>query len=76
MNDELIESLVTLMNVQSKYNKAVAEFEGYSWDWYGRDLIKELDEAKENAKNLMDKYIDERARAIVAEHFVKEISIE
>jgi hypothetical protein len=74
--NELIESLITLMNTQSRYNKAVAEFEGYSWDWYGRNIIEELDEAKENAKNLMDKKIDERVKIKIEEYFVKDISIE
>ena len=73
---ELIESLVTLMNVQSRYNKAVEEFDGYSWDWYGRDMIEELDNAKTNAKDSMDKYIDERVDAKIEEYHVKDISIE
>jgi len=60
---ELIESLVTLMNVQSRYNKAVEEFDGYSWDYYGRNMIDELDNAKKDAKDSMDKYIDERVDA-------------
>jgi len=61
--DKLIEAFVTLMNVQSRYNKEVAEFEGYSWDYYGRNIIEELDNAKEEFKKAMNKCIDERIEA-------------
>ena len=61
--DDLIESLVNLINVQSRYNKEVAEYDGYSWDWAGQYIIEELNEAKENTKNVLDKYIDERVEA-------------
>ena len=56
MYDELIEAIVTLMNVQSRYNKEVAEFERHSWNWYAQGMIEELDDAKENTKNLMNEY--------------------
>ena len=74
--DELIKSLLRLVLVQSKYNKAVEEFEGYSWDWYGRDVIEALDEAKTDFKKLMDGYIDQRVDEKIEEYHVKDISSE
>ena len=74
MNDELIESLVRLMNVQSRYNKAAEEYEGYSWDWAGSHIIQELDNAKKDFKKTMDEYIDKRVDEKIKEYHIKDIS--
>jgi len=71
--DELTESLVRIINVQTRYNKESAEYEGYSWDWAGHNIIEELNDAKDDFKTLMDKYIDQRAKVIAEEMIDKKI---
>jgi|19_taG_2_1085344.scaffolds.fasta_scaffold01229_14 hypothetical protein len=70
--DELTRSLLRLVLVQSEYNKAFEEYEGYSWDWAGGHIIEELSDAKKDFKKLMDGYIDQRVEAKIREYDLNE----
>ena len=74
--NDIIDALADVADVQVRYKESVAAYEGYSWDYHGAYIIEELEKSKEKAKELMNKYIDERVDAKIKEYFVKDISIE
>jgi len=61
--DDLMEALSNVANVQLEYKESFEAYEGYSWDYHGAHIIEKLENAKEKARKLMDKYIDERVEA-------------
>ncbi len=64
--DNLIDCLETLANTQMRYNKAYEEYDGYSWDYAGHDVIKELGNAKTSLRMVLNSYIDSRVETILA----------
>lgn len=58
--DNLWKALSRWVAAKQEHDKAYAEYEGYSWDWAGHYLIKEVEEARAEAEQALNKIIDER----------------
>jgi hypothetical protein len=63
--DEIVDAVSSLIDAKSAYDEALKEYEGYSWDWAGRDLIETLEKAKERLRGLLKEYISQEVKEAI-----------
>ena len=64
--DMLWQAINNWIAAKKEYGKAYEEYDGYSWDWAGHNVIKAVEEAQECAENVIGRIIDRRIKAILA----------
>lgn len=64
--DELMRAFQASADAQVELIKAEEEFEGYSWDYYGYDIIKAKDDANERFQEALQSVIDEQVALAIA----------
>lgn len=58
MTDRLQKAIVEWFEALKSHEKALGEYDGYSWDWAGHYHIECLDKAKTEFNNALDELID------------------
>lgn len=52
---------------KSAHDKALSEYDGYSWDWAGESWISAMEESRAEAEKALNDYIDEVVKRSIAE---------
>jgi len=58
--NDVISALQRAVDAQHSHNKAMAEGDGVSWDYYGYYYIKDMENAQKDFENALTDYIDEK----------------
>lgn len=61
--DDLWRAIEQWIVAKKEYDKAREEYDGYSWDWAGHDVITALEDARILAEKAINETIDKRIRA-------------
>jgi len=60
---ELIQALQDVIDATKAHDDAFDKFEGYSWDYFGSDYIKDKKDAQDQFEKAIEEYIDLKIEA-------------
>ena len=63
IGDEVVDGLTRVLEKKEAYDKAYAEYDGYSWGYHGHDYIEDLRDAKRDFVNSLRKLIQQTVAA-------------
>lgn len=65
--NRLYKAIQNWYKASEAYEKALGEYEGYSWGWAGNYEIEQRQEAAEEFEKALNKIIDKKVRKQIAE---------
>lgn len=69
----LAEALLRLVAAQQEEDKAQAEYEGYSWGYFGREYIEATERAVDEFDQRFDEYLEEKFTQLVANNKIPDV---
>lgn len=64
--DAVLEALQNYSDAKDRHDEAHREYDGYSWDYHGGDLIREVEEKRAQVVKELNAYIDARVSEALA----------
>ncbi len=61
----LLSAISRYVKIKEAYNIAYSTYNGYSWDYHGRNFIESLEQAEKDVEKELEKYVDGRIMQVL-----------
>ena len=61
----LMQAMQRWMDAKGEHDIAYSKFEGFSWDYYGKNFIEAVEDAEKDVEENLQKYVDARIKHIL-----------